>query len=59
MPPGVFARAARDGVINHDFVLLERMFPGMKFEAFKTKPDEWELVGTCEDGSTVSWGVGG
>lgn len=58
MPPGVFAHAARDGVIHNDFVTLERMFPGMKFAAKAVGPDEWELIGTCTDGSTVTWGVG-
>jgi hypothetical protein len=58
MPPGVFARAARDAVIHGDYVALETMFPGMKFQSFRAGVDEWELIGTGEDGSIVSWGVG-
>lgn len=58
MPPGVFAHAARDAVIHSDFVMLERMFPGMRFAVTPTGADQWELLGTCEDGSTVTWGVG-
>lgn len=57
--PGVFARAARDGVIHNDFTTLERMLPGARFAARKVNQDEWELVGTCTDGSIVVWRVGG
>lgn len=58
MEPGLFAHAARDAVIHGQFGILERMFPGMIFATLKIAPDEWELTGTCEDGSTVTWGVG-
>lgn len=59
MPPGVFAHAARDGVVHHDFILLERMLPGVRFSACRVESDEWQLAGACEDGSTVIWRVGG
>lgn len=58
LPPGVFAHAARAGVIHHDFVTLERMLPGVHFATRKLGSDEWELIGTCADGSTVLWRVG-
>ena len=59
MKPGVFAHAARDAVIHHDFSTLERMFPGMIFGTHAVGPDRWELFGWGEDGSTVTWDVGG
>ena len=58
MAPGIFARGARDAVIHNDFILLERLFPGMKFATKKLDTDLWQLTGFCEDGSTVTWGVG-
>lgn len=58
LPAGVFAHAARDGVMHRDFVSLERMLPGVKFEVLKPAPDRWELTGVCEDGSIVTWDVG-
>jgi len=59
LPPGVFAHAARDGVLHQDFVKLERMLPGVRFATLASGPGEWELAGTCEDGSTIVWQVGG
>lgn len=59
LPPGVFAHAARDGVIHSDFVTLERMLPGIRFAAMRVASDEWQLTGACEDGSSVVWRVGG
>jgi hypothetical protein len=58
MAPGVFARAARDAVIHSDYRTLETMFPGMCFATRPVGRDQWELIGTGEDGSIVSWGVG-
>lgn len=58
LPPGVFARAARDGVMHRDFVALEQMLPGVRFEVLKPAADRWELTGVCADGSVVTWGVG-
>lgn len=59
LPAGVFAHAARDAVIHQDFVTLTRMLPGVAFAVRKLGTDDWELAGTCEDGSTVLWRVGG
>lgn len=58
LPRGVFAHAARDGVMHRDFLGLEAMLPGVKFEVQKPAADRWELLGVCEDGSVVTWGVG-
>lgn len=58
MPPGTFAYAARAAVVHQDFITLERMLPGVKFAATKVGPDEWQLAGACDDGSTVIWRVG-
>jgi hypothetical protein len=58
LPPGVFARAALPAVMHRDFVPLEQMLPGVKFEVAKPRADQWELTGVCEDGSVVTWGVG-
>jgi hypothetical protein len=58
LPPGVFAHAARDGVIHHDFIMLERLLPGVRFAVDKVDVDEWQLVGACEDGSVITWLVG-
>jgi hypothetical protein len=58
LPPGVFGRGARDAITHQDFVMLERLFPGVCFTTRKTGPDEWELAGVCEDGSTALWQVG-
>jgi hypothetical protein len=58
LPPKVFAAAVRDGVINRDFSTLQRMLPGVRFDTRKVGQDEWELVGVCEDGSTVIWRAG-
>lgn len=59
LPPGAFAHAARDGVLHSDFVTLESMLPGVRFAANKVAPDEWQLLGICEDGTTAIWRVGG
>jgi hypothetical protein len=59
LPPGVFAHAARDAVLHQDFVTLKRMLPGVQFATIQVSPGEWELAGTCADGSTCIWGVGG
>jgi hypothetical protein len=59
LPDGVFAHAAREGVLNGNYAELERMFRSMKFASRKTGPDLWELVGTASDGSTIVWQVGG
>lgn len=59
LPDGVFAHAARESVIHGSDVLLERMFPGMKFANRKVGQDGWELVGTATDGSVIVWRVGG
>lgn len=56
-PSGVFARAALDTVTRQDFTTLERMLPGVRFANRKVGPNQWELVGTCADGSVVVWGV--
>jgi hypothetical protein len=58
LPPGVFAHAARDGVIHQDFVMLERLLPGVRFAVDKVAVDEWQLTGACEDGSIITWLVG-
>jgi len=58
LPPGVFAHAARDGVMHRDFTALELMLPGVRFEVLKPAADRWELTGVCADGSVVTWGVG-
>lgn len=57
-PPGVFAHAARDAVVHQNSATLERMFPGVAFAHRKVGPDEWELIGSCADGSVVVWRVG-
>lgn len=59
LPPGVFAHAARAAVIDNDYALLERMYPGMKFAHSTIAKDRWALIGTCEDGSILNWQVGG
>ena len=59
LPPGVFARAARDAVLHQDFVLLGEMLPGVYFASDQVSPDEWQLAGTCADGSTIIWRIGG
>lgn len=59
LPPGVFAHAARDAILHLDFTLLNRMLPKVDFSATATGPDEWQLAGTCGDGSVVIWRVGG
>jgi hypothetical protein len=59
MDQRVLAKAMADAVLHQDFLTLERMLPGMKFATMKVATSEWELIGTCEDGSTVTWGVGG
>jgi hypothetical protein len=56
--PGVFARAALEAVTLGSHLTLERMLPGVVFANRKVGPDEWELVGTCVDGSTCVWRVG-
>lgn len=56
--PSVFARAAERVVTHQDYSLLERMLPGVVFASRKVGQDEWELVGTCADGSTVVWRLG-
>ena len=58
LPPGVFGRAVRDGIVHHDYATLLTMFPGMQFSHRKVGPDTWELTGVGEDGSTAVWGVG-
>lgn len=58
-PAGVFAHAARDAVIHGEFTTLQRMLPGVVFATRKVDSDDWELVGTCADGSVVLWRVGG
>jgi hypothetical protein len=58
LPAGVFAHAARDGVLHRDFTALEQMLPGVRFEVLKPAADRWELTGVCADGSVVTWGVG-
>jgi hypothetical protein len=58
MPAGVFAHAARDAVVDRDYSMLERMFPGMTFDAVAIGPDRWALNGTGRDGSIVTWEVG-
>ena len=55
--PGIFARAALEVITQSDYTTLERMLPGVRFAHRKTGPDEWELVGTCADGSVVVWRV--
>lgn len=57
-PPGVFAAGARDAVADGDFTTLESMLPGVVFANRRINSDEWELVGTCADGSVVVWRVG-
>jgi hypothetical protein len=59
LPPGLFAHAARDAVLHQDFAMLHRMFPGVIFATDRVTRDEWQLAGTCADGSTVIWRVGG
>lgn len=58
MDQRALAYAMRDAVIHSDFTTLERMLPGVTFTATKVGPDNWELVGTCADGSEIAWGVG-
>jgi hypothetical protein len=57
LPAGVFAHAALDVVTSNDYTTLERMLPGVRFNSRKVRPDHWELIGVCADGSTVVWGV--
>lgn len=57
-PAGVFARACSEVVTGASYLTLERMLPGVKFASRKTGPDQWELVGTCTDGSVCIWGIG-
>lgn len=59
LPAGVFAHAARDAILHLDFTLLNRMLPRVDFSATQTARDEWQLAGTCADGSVVIWRVGG
>lgn len=56
--PRAFSYAARAAVIDGSYLQLEHILPGMKFAHRNTGPDQWELVGTCTDGSVVVWGVG-
>jgi hypothetical protein len=56
--PNIFAYAAREAVIHHDNTKLERMFPGVTFAHRPVGPEQWELVGTCRDGSVVIWTIG-
>lgn len=58
IPPAALAHAMRDAVINDDHTTMERMLPGTVFAHRKVGADEWELTGTCEDGSVVVWRVG-
>lgn len=53
-----FSRACVDVVTSGNYTTLERMLPGVKFASRKVSPDEWELVGTCADGSTLVWRLG-
>lgn len=57
-PPGVLARGLRDLITHGDSITLERMLPGVRFASRKIDQDEWEVVGTCEDGSTIVWRAG-
>lgn len=59
LPPGVFAHACRDAVIHEDFSQLNAMLPELAFTAVRVAPDEWQLFGTCGDGSVAAWRVGG
>jgi hypothetical protein len=56
--PGAFAHACLPAVQHDDFTHLEAMLPGVRFAIRKVGGDEWELVGTCTDGSAVIWRVG-
>lgn len=58
LPSGVFAEAVRDAVVHGQYLTLERMLPGVKFAHRKVNSDEWELIGTCDDGTTLIWRVG-
>ncbi|MCU1418518.1 MAG: hypothetical protein JWP32_2692 [Schumannella sp.] len=57
-PSGVFARGCQDVVNLGDYSTLERMLPGVVFASRKVSQDEWELVGTCADGSVCVWRLG-
>lgn len=54
-PAGVFARAASQVVTAGSYLELERMLPGVRFNSRLVGIDEWELVGTCADGTVVVW----
>lgn len=56
--PRIFAQACLPVVQRGDHSLLERMLPGVVFASRKVGPDEWELVGTCADGSVAVWRLG-
>lgn len=58
LPPGVFAHAALDAVAHADFVMLERMLPGVRFSVHPLGVDRWRLTGVCADGSMAVWTVG-
>lgn len=59
LPPGVFAHAAREATQHEDFTTLNRMLPEVEFTVLRTAPDEWQLYGSCGDGSVVGWLIGG
>ena len=56
--PKIFAQACLPVVTAGDHSVLERMLPGTRFASRKVGPDEWELVGTCADGSVAIWRLG-
>lgn len=57
--PAVFARAAQPVILHQDYTQLELMFPGMRFSSRPIGVDLVELVGTCDDGSSILWRLGG